>query len=150
MSNRPEGLFVRRDERWHGFARLPPAGEVPGIREAGALPGLHGLDAAVAAIEEDALVIVSAIGGGAFVDEGEAVAVRAQAGIVLDEIVLTQAKEPGDPVDFGFLEADETGPAAAVRAALALVVDFGRHACGANEPEMPHGSSANCESQGRS
>ena len=56
-----------------GFADFAPTGEVPCVGEAGALDGFHGLNAAVAAIQEDA----SAIG---LVGERESVASRAEPG----------------------------------------------------------------------
>ena len=48
--------------------------------------GLYGLDAAVAAFEENT-------GAVSLVDEGEAVAARSQAGEFLDEVVLREAEE---------------------------------------------------------
>jgi hypothetical protein len=91
------------------------------------LPGLHGLDAAVAALEEDARMIVSAIGGGAFIDQRETIALRPQAGIALDEIVLRHPEKAGDRRNLRLLNDDEARPTAAVRATLALVDDFCGH-----------------------
>jgi hypothetical protein len=112
----------------HRFAFLAPAGKIPGVGKPGALPGLNGLDAAVAPLEEDAFVIVGAIGSRSLVGQGEAVALRAQARVPLDEIVLADFQETGDSRHFPISHKDKARPAAAVCAALALVENFGGHA----------------------
>src|SRR5205814_451576 len=104
-----------------------PTGKVPGIWKARALARFHWLNAAVTAFEEDAFVIVGAIGRWSLVDECEAIALRAQAGVALDEIVLPHPEKAGDRGYFRFLEADEARPAATLGATLALVVDDGLH-----------------------
>ena len=74
--------------------------------------------------EKDAGVILGAIGGRRTLDEGETIALRSQGGEALDEIVLRHPDVRGDRR--GFIEVDfhEAGPAAAVCAALAGVMDF--------------------------
>ena len=57
------------------------------------------------------------------VDESEAVAVRTQAGVALDEIVFVETDVAGDGGDFRLGHFDETGPAAARGATLAVVVN---------------------------
>src|SRR5690606_10733687 len=100
------GVFARRksshntarmlDERRHGFTRFAPAGEVPGVGKAGALARFHGLDGAVAPLEEDADVVLGAVGGGRALDEREAISLRAQGGEALNEIVLRKPEVRGD------------------------------------------------------
>lgn len=85
--------------------------------------GFDGLHGAVAAFEEDALVVVGAVGGGAFVEKREAVARGAQAGEALDEIVLAEPEMAGQGRDLGGAHFHLAGPAAAGGAALAGVVD---------------------------
>ncbi len=62
-----------------GIAEIAPAWEVPLVGKSSALEWLGWLDAAVASIEEDA----GAVG---LVSEGEAVAARAEASELLDEV----------------------------------------------------------------
>ena len=62
-----------------GLADFAPTGEVPGVGEAAALLRFDGLDAAVLAFEEDT-------GSVGLIDEGEATAVGAEAGVGADEI----------------------------------------------------------------
>ena len=99
------------------LARFPPVGEIPCVWKSGALVWLHGLDRAVAAFEKDALVRA------AFVDEREAVALRTQARVALDEIAFAEAEVLRDACDLGLTDFYEARPAAAVCAALAFVVD---------------------------
>ena len=97
-----------------GLADISPAREVPGVRKATALVGFDGLDLAILAVEKDA----GAVG---LIDEGEATAVGAEAGIFLDEEVLLHFKERGDGADFGIADFNIARPAAAVGAAFAEV-----------------------------
>ena len=101
-----------------GFALFPPAGEVPIVRKGTALRGLHGLEAAVATFEPFAGVV------GLF-QKREPAAVGAQPRVAVDEVLLGHPDVCGDGGDFVGVHADDAGPAAAVRAALAGVVDGG-------------------------
>src|SRR5687768_12859803 len=67
----------------HGnrLAHLPPAGEVPFVREAAALLRLHRVDAAGIAVQHDALMVV-------LLDERKALAVRPQAGETIEELLF--------------------------------------------------------------
>ena len=103
------------------FAYIPPAGKVPGIREAFALVRLDGLDGAVIALQEDA-------GAAHGIGQGETVAIRAEAGVALDEVPFAHIKESRDRRNIGVTEVDETRPAAAIGTALALIPDCRR--CG--------------------
>ena len=69
-----------------GLADFAPTGEVPGVGEAAALLRFDGLDAAVLAFEEDT-------GSVGLIDEGEATAVGAEAGVGADEIGLFHFQE---------------------------------------------------------
>ena len=97
-----------------GLADIAPAWEVPGVGKATALVGFDGLDLAILTVEED----TGAVG---LIDEGEAAAVGAEAGIFLDEEVLFHFEERGDGADFGIADFDIARPAAAVGAAFAEV-----------------------------
>ena len=72
------------------------------------------MDAAVLAFEEDT-------GSVGLIDEGEATAVGAEAGIFFDEEVLLHFKERGDGADFGIADFDIARPATAVGATFAEV-----------------------------
>ena len=63
------------------MADIAPAREVPGVGKATALVGFDGLDLAILTVEED----TGAVG---LIDEGEAAAVGAEAGIFPDELGL--------------------------------------------------------------
>ncbi len=97
-----------------GLADIAPAREVPGVGKATALVGFDGLDLAILTVEEDA----GAVG---LVDEGEATAVGAEAGIFFDEEVLLHFKERGDGADLGIADFDIARPATAVGASFAEV-----------------------------
>jgi len=97
-----------------GLADISPAREVPGVGKATALVGFDGLDLAILAVEKDA----GAVG---LIDEGEATAVGAEAGIFLDKEVLLHFKERGDGADFGIADFDIARPATAVGATFAEV-----------------------------
>ena len=96
------------------MADIAPAREVPGVGKATALVGFDGLDLAILAVEKDA----GAVG---LIDEGEATAVGAEAGIFFYEEVLFYFKERGDGGDLFFRDLYVPWPAAAVGAAFAEV-----------------------------
>jgi len=96
------------------LADIAPAREVPGVGKATALVGFDGLNLAILTVEEDA----GAIG---LIDEGEATAVGAEAGVFFDEEVLFHFEERGDGADFGITDFDIARPAAAVGASFAKV-----------------------------
>ena len=96
------------------MADIAPAREVPGVGKATALVGFDGLDLAILTLEKDA----GAVG---LIDEGEATAVGAEAGIFFDEEVLLHFKERGDGADLGIADFDIARPAAAVGASFAEV-----------------------------
>ena len=96
------------------MADIAPAREVPGVGKATALVGFDGLDLAILAVEKDA----GAVG---LIDEGEATAVGAEAGIFFDEEVLLHFKERGDGADLGIADFDIARPATAVGATFAEV-----------------------------
>jgi hypothetical protein len=101
-----------------GLADLAPAGKAPFVRKAGALSTLDGMDAAGVAVEHDALVVF-------LLDEGEALAVGAEAGEAVEEIRFAQFQERGDARDLVVLDPDVTGPLAAGGAALADIMNAG-------------------------
>lgn len=78
-----------------GLADFAPTGEVPGVGEAAALLRFDGLDAAVLALEEDT-------GSVGLIDEGEAAAVGAEAGVGPDELGFVDLQEGGDGGDLFF------------------------------------------------
>ena len=84
------------------------------------MDGLHGLHGAIAAREENALAI-------RLFNQGQAVALFPQPGVALDEIVFVHPEELRDRGDLSRPDLHLSRPAAAVRAALALVVDLARH-----------------------
>ena len=67
------------DRRFNRLAHFAPTGEVPCVGKATALNRLHGLNAAIAALQEDAGTI-------RLVDEGETIAARSEAGELLDKV----------------------------------------------------------------
>ena len=103
------GYSVRDLDR---LADVPPAGEIPGIREAAALVRLHGLDPAVAALEKNA-------GPVRLVDQGEPVARRAQAGEFFHKIPLIHSEMRGNRRNVRFADLHKSRPPAAIRATLA-------------------------------
>ena len=78
-----------------GLADFAPTGEVPGVGEAAALLRFDGLDAAVLALEEDT-------GSVGLIDEGEAAAVGAEAGVGPNELGFVDFQEGGDGGDLFF------------------------------------------------
>ena len=99
-----------------GFANIAPAEEVPGIGKTFALAGLDGLDGTVFSVQENAGTVRGVV-------EGEAASVGAETGVALDEIPLVHVEESRDGGDIRVAQMDETGPTAAVCAALAHVGD---------------------------
>ena len=87
------------------------------------MPGLHRLHNAIATFEKNAF----ACAVGVF-DEGEAVALRTKARVVLDEIVLGNAKKCGERANIRVIYFDLSRPATAVGAALTLIVNAIVHA----------------------
>jgi hypothetical protein len=68
-----------------GFALVPPTWEVPGIGESMTVDRFNGLDGAgVDAIKEDAFTV-------GLIDDGEAVALGIDAGVILDKGVRGDA-----------------------------------------------------------
>jgi len=100
------------------LALLSPSVEAPLVRKAAALLGFDRLDGAgVDALEKNA----GAVGVGF---EREARATGAEFGMAGDEVRGGHAEKVGDGVDFVFVYAHESRPAAAVAAALAEVARF--------------------------
>jgi hypothetical protein len=99
-----------------GAAGFFEAGEIPEVGEITALLRFDGLDGTVLAFEKDA-------GAAGLFHEREAVAIFAQAGVTLDEIVFGQAEVPGHAGDLFVRKPDLARPAAAGGATLAFVED---------------------------
>lgn len=91
--------------------KVPPVGEVP------ALLRLDRLDEALVPFEKDAVSV-------GFLDEAQAQPIGSQAGEFLDEVKFAAVQELGQRRHFGLREFDLARPAAAGRAALAIVQDF--------------------------
>src|SRR4030095_1893003 len=111
---------VRIAQFRHCLTHLPPTRKIPGIRKARALSRLDRLNRAIAAFEKNALVVL-------LLDQRESIALRAQACEALDEFVFVHAQEAGDRRNLILANPHKARPAAAVRAALAAVVDGGGH-----------------------
>ena len=77
------------------MADIAPTGEVPSVGKSAALLRFDGLDAAVLAFEEDT-------GSVGLIDEGEAAAVGAEAGVGPDELGFIDFQEGGDGGDLFF------------------------------------------------
>jgi len=78
------------------------------------------LNCAIATIKKDAFVIL-------LLDEFETVTIGPQPSEALDEIVFVQSEKIRNGGDFRVAHFDVAWPTAAVRAALALIVDFPVH-----------------------
>ena len=101
------------------LALFPPSIKAPLVREIAALLRFDLLDGAgVDAFEEDA----GAVRGGF---KHKAGAAGAEFGVLRDEFGRGEMEEIGDGVDFAFIDADKSRPAAAVAAALTEVAGFG-------------------------
>ncbi len=99
-----------------GATHLLEAGKVPAVRKIPALLRLHGLNRAIVALEEDAFAVW-------FFLQRQSAAVVAQPHEALNEVVLAQTLERGEPGDFRFRHAHLPGPATAGGATLAFVED---------------------------
>ena len=100
-----------------GLAHLAPTREVPGVRKAATLLGFDGLNTALLAFEEDA-------GPVGLIDQGEATAVGAKAGMGSDKLGFLHFQKRGDGGDLLFRDFYVPWPAAAVGAPFAEI--FGR------------------------
>ena len=109
------------DQRRDRFADLAPTGEVPGVWKASALPRLHRLQHAVIPLEEEALAV-------GLVDQRQPIPLRPQPGVLLHEFQLVHPHMTRDVGDLRVGHLHESRPAAAGRAALALVVNLLVHA----------------------
>ena len=103
------------------LAHLAPTREVPGVGKAATLLGFDGLNAALLAFKKDA-------GSVGLIDQGEAAAVRAKAGVGSDELGFLHFQKRGDCGDLFFRDFYVSWPAAAVGAALAKIFGGSFHA----------------------
>ena len=103
-----------RSGNFSGHANVAPTGKIPGVGEVAALLRFDRLNPAVLAVQEDA-------GAVRLIDQGQATAIGSQPGVLLDKIILFQAKVPGNGVDLLFGNLHVPRPAATVGAALAEV-----------------------------
>ncbi len=122
-ASRSSFVIRHSPQRRHRFALLPPAGEVPGIRESLALRGLGRLHDTVATFEENTLPI-------RLIEKCQPIPVWPHTGVLLDEIVLAHLKQTGHGGDILVRDPDRAGPAAAIRAALAFIVNLLVHTVG--------------------
>ena len=99
------------------LAHLAPTWEVPGVGEPATLLRFDRLDFAVLTLKEDA-------GSVGLIDQGEAAAVGAKAGVGSDEFGFLHFQEGGNGGDLFFRDFYVPWPATAVGAALAKI--FGR------------------------
>src|SRR4051794_26320025 len=93
------------NQRRNGVADLPPAREIPFVREIPALQWPHRIHRAVIALEKKTVAV-------RFVLESQAVSLRTDAGVALDEVVLIELKILGDTGDLLFANLHLSGPAA--------------------------------------
>jgi hypothetical protein len=96
------------------LAHLAPTGKVPGVGKAATLLGFDGLNAALLAFEEDAGTV-------GLIDQGEAAAVGAKAGVCSDELGFLDFKEGGNGGDLLFRDFYVPWPATAVGAPFAKI-----------------------------
>jgi len=94
------------------LAHLAPTGEVPGVGKAATLLGFDGLNAALLAFKEDA-------GSVGLIDQREAAAVGAKAGVGSDEFGFFHFQEGGNGGDLFFSDFYVSWPATAVGAPFA-------------------------------
>jgi hypothetical protein len=85
------------------------------------------LNSTVAAFEKNACVVGSTVGRRWAIDERQAVALRTEAGESLDEMVLAKTEMSRDGGGLVGVDFHKAGPAAAIRAALAGVLNGERH-----------------------
>ena len=108
---------VLAHERRQRLAFLPPSGKIPFIRKCAALRRLHLLQPAIAAIEPLA-------GAVCHFQKGKPEPIRAQLGVLRDEVLLTHPHVCRDGRDFILAHAHNARPAAAIGAALAGILDL--------------------------
>lgn len=97
---------------------VSPAGKIPGIGEVLALLRLDLLDRALVPLEEKAGAIFP-------VDQRQTSSIRAQARVVLNEMILFHPEVRGDSRNLLLSDSNESGPATTGRTALAEI--GGRH-----------------------
>lgn len=103
------------------LAHLAPTWKVPGVGEASTLLRFYGLNFAILTLKEDAGTV-------GLIDQGEAAAVGAKAGMGSDKFGFLDFKEGGDSGDLFFSDFYVSWPAAAVGAALAKIFGGSIHA----------------------
>jgi hypothetical protein len=103
------------------LAHLAPTWEVPGVGEAATLLRFYGLNFAILTLKEDAGTV-------GLIDQGEAAAVGAKAGVGSDKFGFLDFKEGGDSGDLFFSDFYVSWPAATVGAALAKIFGGSFHA----------------------
>jgi len=96
------------------LAHLSPTWEVPGVGEAATLLWFYGLNFAVLTVKEDTGTV-------GLIDQGEATAVGAKAGVGSDELGFLDFKEGGDGGDLFFRDFYVSWPATAVGAPFAKI-----------------------------
>jgi len=99
------------------LADISPTGEVPGVGEAATLFRFDRLNFTILTVEEDA-------GSVGLIDQGEAAAVGAKAGVGSDKLGFLHFQEGGDGGDLLFRNFYVPWPATAVGAPFAEI--FGR------------------------
>ena len=99
------------------LAHLAPTWEVPGVGEAATLLRFYGLNFAILTLKEDTGTV-------GLIDQGEATAVGAKAGVGSDKLGFLDFKEGGDGGDLLFRDFYVPWPATAVGAPFAEI--FGR------------------------
>jgi hypothetical protein len=97
-----------------GLAHLAPTWKVPGVGKAATLLGFDGLNAALLAFEENAGTV-------GLINQGEAAAVGAKAGMGSDKLGFLHFQKRGDGGDLLFRDFYVPWPAATVRAPLAKI-----------------------------
>ena len=102
------------------LADLPPAGKIPSVREPAALPRFDGLHTAIASVQEDAFAV-------RLVEQRETVSVLAETRVPPDKLPLREAEKTRQRGNVRVVDFHKTGPAAAVGAALALIVNVFFH-----------------------
>ena len=96
------------------LAHLAPTWEVPGVGEAATLLRFYGLNFAILTLKEDA-------GSVGLIDQGEAAAVGAKAGVGSDKLGFLDFKKGGDGGDLFFRDFYVSWPATAVGAPFAKI-----------------------------
>jgi len=96
------------------LAHLAPTWKVPGVGEASTLLRFYGLNFAILTLKEDAGTV-------GLIDQGEAAAVGAKAGMGSDKLGFLDFKKRGDGGDLFFRDFYVSWPATAVGASFAKV-----------------------------